>query len=152
MITYIDGDIFKGKEDILVHGCNCMCVMGAGVARQIAKYYPLAYNADKQTIRGDKLKLGSYTSWSGPHTLYDQNITIVNLYSQYIPAAYLKPFDPNAFAIGMSKIKRDFSDKTIAMPKIGAGLAGGDWIEIESMLNDIFLDKHIVVYVYDPIL
>lgn len=46
MIEYVNGDIFKGKDDVIVHGCNCFCNMGAGIALQVAKYYPEAKNID----------------------------------------------------------------------------------------------------------
>lgn len=39
----------KGKFDIIVHGCNCFCEMGAGIARQIKKTFPEAYRADMET-------------------------------------------------------------------------------------------------------
>ena len=36
MIKYIKGDLIKlaqkGKFDIIAHGCNCFCTMGAGIA------------------------------------------------------------------------------------------------------------------------
>ena len=38
---------------------------------------------------------------------------------------------------------------TIAMPKIGAGLAGGDWGLIEQILNDVFQDFDVSVYFLD---
>jgi O-acetyl-ADP-ribose deacetylase (regulator of RNase III) len=34
----------------------------------------------------------------------------------------------------------------IAAPKLGAGLAGGDWNVIEKILNEVFSDYDITVY------
>ena len=35
----IKGDLIKlaqdGEFDVIVHGCNCMCTMSAGIAKQI---------------------------------------------------------------------------------------------------------------------
>ena len=43
----IKGDIIKealsGKYDVVGHGCNCFCVMGAGLAPQMAE----AFGCDK---------------------------------------------------------------------------------------------------------
>jgi O-acetyl-ADP-ribose deacetylase (regulator of RNase III) len=39
MIKYVDGDLIKlalkGEFDVIVHGCNCFCQMGAGIAPQM---------------------------------------------------------------------------------------------------------------------
>jgi len=39
MIRYVDGDLVQmakeGKFDVIAHGCNCFCAMGAGIAPQI---------------------------------------------------------------------------------------------------------------------
>lgn len=44
IVKIINGDIFsafdKGKFDIIGHGCNCMNLMGAGIADKISKLYP----------------------------------------------------------------------------------------------------------------
>ena len=148
MITYVQGDIFKGTEDVIVHGCNCLCKFKRGIALQVARLYPQAYDADKATTRGDVTKLGTYTQWEGRH-YYDltRTVTIINAYTQFYPSVKMKPFDYNAFFSVLLKIKDRFSLRTIAMPKIGAGLAGGDWERIAGIINDVFPDKEIKIYV-----
>jgi len=148
MITYVQGDIFKGTEDVIVHGCNCLCNFGAGIALQVLRLYPQAYDADKATERGNANKLGTFTSWTGQHC-YDlaRTVTIVNAYTQFYPSVKLKPFDYQAFFSVIMKISKIFADKTIAMPKIGAGLAGGDWNRITAMIDGWFGDKEVKIYI-----
>ena len=59
----IRGDLVQlalaGKFDVIVHGCNCMCTMGAGIAKQIKQKFPEAYRVDCQTKKGDRSKLGT---------------------------------------------------------------------------------------------
>ena len=38
---------------------------------------------------------------------------------------------------------------SIHMPRIGCGLAGGNWIEIEKIINDTLIKENINVWVYD---
>lgn len=38
---------------------------------------------------------------------------------------------------------------TIHMPRIGCGLAGGKWEDVEKIINDVLISKNIVVTVYD---
>lgn len=60
----VKGDLLamgKNNElDIIVHGCNCFCAMGGGIAYQIQDQFPDARLADDETVRGDPGKLGTY--------------------------------------------------------------------------------------------
>lgn len=48
----------EGRFDLIVHGCNCFCKMGAGIAKEIKSRYPQAYEQDRLTKYGDKNKMG----------------------------------------------------------------------------------------------
>jgi len=149
MIKYINGDLLKGKDDVIVHGCNCLCNFGAGIALYISEIYPEAYMVDKQTKYKDKNKLGTYSIWTGENKFFpSQQITIVNAYTQFFPNYKMKPFDYEAFAKILIQLKKEFNDKTIGFPKIGAGLAGGNWNTIETMINETFTDKNVNVYIF----
>lgn len=133
----VKGDLIKlGKEghfDVIVHGCNCFCTMGAGIAATVKKEFPEAWLADKMSMTGDKLKLGNYTSANfkiGDHTL-----TVVNAYTQYQPAGDGPQIDYDALREVFYLINRDFSGKRIGYPAIGAGLAGGDWDKIAGIID-----------------
>ena len=62
----VEGDLLKlaieGVFDVIVHGCNCQCVMGAGIAKAIKKVFPDAYAADRETAKGEREKLGTISS------------------------------------------------------------------------------------------
>jgi len=63
MIKYTDGDLVRDADqfDVIAHGCNCFCVMGAGIAPQIKAKFPEAYAADCATTAGDVSKMGTIT-------------------------------------------------------------------------------------------
>jgi O-acetyl-ADP-ribose deacetylase (regulator of RNase III) len=157
MIKYVKGDIFKGGDDVIVHGCNCICNMGAGIALQVQKYYPEAFEADKATKYGDESKLGTYSSWTGPNKFFpEKDITIVNAYTQFSifkrdfrNSRFSKDdlFEYDHFGKLVVDIRNDFEGKSIAFPKIGAGLAHGDWELIKSMINCAFDDIEVKVYI-----
>lgn len=130
----IKGDLLQladaGEFDAIIHGCNCFCAMGAGIALQIKTKYPAASEADKNTIQGHKGKLGTYTS------AQVGDLTIINAYTQYMPG--LNDLQENYAAINtvMRRIAVDFAGKRIGLPLIGAGLAGGDWNIIRDIIRD----------------
>lgn len=130
----IKGDLLQladaGEFDAIIHGCNCFCAMGAGIALQIKTKYPAAWEADKNSIQGHKGKLGTYTS------AQVGDLTIINAYTQYMPG--LNDLQENYAAINtaMRRIAVDFAGKRIGLPLIGAGLAGGDWNIIRDIIRD----------------
>lgn len=147
MIKYVNGDLFRAKEEILIHGCNCFNTMGAGVARMVKTYYPEAAIVDLETEYGSKEKLGSYTCTDAiPHYYRGQSIVIVNAYTQYSLGGNRVNVDYDAVRKVMEEIKEDFKGYTKCMPKIGAGLAGGDWNKIERIINEVIGSEEIVVY------
>ena len=118
----------NGKFDIIVHGCNCVHSMGAGLAKQIKKKYPAAYAVDLTTNKNDKNKLGSYSLCQTSSNKY-----IINGYTEY---RYGNPKNPqvdyDAIKQLFEKINCDFQGKVIGIPQIGAGLSGGDWDKIQN--------------------
>ena len=131
----VKGDLLEmGKNnevDIIVHGCNCFNVMGAGIAAQVAKQFPDAKLADDETVRGDAGKLGTYTIGMGGR------LVILNAYTQYGTSANGEDvFEYNAFKRVLDKIAYRFGKWRIGLPMIGMGLAGGDKVRILTMMEE----------------
>ena len=130
----VQGDLIKlaleGQFDVIVHGCNCFCSMGAGIARTIRLTFPEAYEADLKTTSGDKHKPGTI-SWAKHDA-----ITIVNAYTQYHYSGKPPLVDYDAVRSCFKIIKREFSGLRIGYPAIGAGLAGGDWKIISKIIDE----------------
>ena len=136
----ITGDLIKQDEqfDIIVHGCNCFCTMQCGIAPQIKSKWPEAYEADLQTVKGERQKLGtiSYTT-SSP--------IVVNAYTQYQYGRTKRHCDYEAIASCMKAIKSRFPGRKIGMPKIGAGLAGGDWEIIKTIIATELKEEDVTI-------
>lgn len=81
----VHGDLIKlalaGEFDVIIHGCNCQCAMGAGIAKTIRDVFPEAYQADLATVKGSRTKLGTYSCAAVQRG--GTTITIVNGYTQY---------------------------------------------------------------------
>lgn len=135
----IKGDLLKladeGEFDVIVHGCNCFNTMGAGIALQIKNKYPETWDTDKNTIKGHKGKLGTYTSTKVG------DLIIVNAYTQYMPGYNDLQENYTAIQAVMEKLAVDFEGKKIGLPLIGAGLAGGDWNIIRDIIKTKLKDK-----------
>lgn len=134
-MNIVKGDLIEmGKNnqfDIIVHGCNCFNVMGAGIAYQIQEHFPDAKLADDETVRGDPGKLGTYTIGMGGRLI------ILNAYTQYSMSRDGKDvFEYTAFERVLDKIAYRFGKWRIGLPMIGMGLAGGDPERILPMIEN----------------
>jgi O-acetyl-ADP-ribose deacetylase (regulator of RNase III) len=133
----IEGDLLQlainGEFDVIIHGCNCQCVMGKGIALSIKKKFPQAYEADRKTQAGSSEKLGTF-SFAKIET-NAHCFTVVNAYIQYHWRGQGTKVDYDALKNVMLEIKSCFSGKKIGYPLIGAGLAGGDWSIIYKIID-----------------
>ena len=48
----------------------------------------------------------------------------------------------------LRKVNFKFPRKTVGLPKIGAGLAGGDWIVIKNIIEDELKDLNVTIVEY----
>lgn len=156
----IDGDLIKlaqqGVFDVIAHGCNCFCTMKAGIAPQMAKAFGCdLYPLEEWGHRGDIKKLGNieYRAVSVFDTRNHNGLKklfVVNAYTQYEPRVDIKPLDYEALTLCMRKINTVFEGKHIGLPKIGAGLAGGDWERIKTIIQTEFTKCDVTVVNYKP--
>lgn len=151
MIKYIDGDLIKmaqnGDFDVIGHCANCFCVMGSGIAPQIKNAFPEAYVADCNTNKGDINKLGTISV--GEHG----KLKIVNLYGQFGTKGRQKgemDLDYNALKSALKLTKEKFSGKHFGFNKLGSGLAGGDWVIIEKIIEEVFMGEYVTIVNYTP--
>ena len=134
----VEGDLIEmalnNEFDVIVHGCNCFCKMRNGIAKQIAETFPDAERIDSLTVCGSKSKLGTFTS-----TIYYPNhesLIIVNAYTQFGINRDGSEVSYPAIRSCFNLVKKYFNDHRIGYPKIGAGLAGGDWNIISKIIDE----------------
>jgi len=105
----IQGDLIRlalnGDFDVIIHGCNCFCTMGAGIALTIKKVFPEAYKTDLTTKKGSWKKLGTYSVTKVER--HGHQIIIVNAYTQFHYASGpANKADYNAIRVFLNSICR----------------------------------------------
>ncbi|MBB5018504.1 O-acetyl-ADP-ribose deacetylase (regulator of RNase III) [Chitinivorax tropicus] len=147
----LQGDLLtlamEGHFDVLIHGCNCQHTMGAGIAKQIRTRFPQAYEADLCTEKGSH-KLGCIST-AHVH-LTDHSFVIVNGYTQIHWRGAGVKVSYDALRSVMWHVKQDFSGLRIAYPKIGTGLAGGDWNCISVIIEEELAGENHCLVEYLP--
>lgn len=174
MLYTINGDLVKltlqGTFDHVIHGCNCFHSMSGGIALQFAKAIPSLVEADKQTPFGDRSKLGKYsftdiTTQRSKAFVYepqknqlimrdlpsgseDRTTRIYNLYTQYQPGPDLARQSLIKGLVDLAGVIP--KDDIIAIPRIGCGIAGGNWETLEVTIRIIFTKHKVILVNYKP--
>ncbi len=138
-IVYKTGDMLEAPERIICHGCNAQGSMGAGIALAIRKRYPTVFAAYRKAFESQGKKLGlAQIIWVD----CPDGRTVINAVTQ---ETYGR--DPNVIYVSYPAIERVIAEIdawaaskkaeiVVAFPKIGAGLANGDWAVIERIIED----------------
>ena len=146
-MKYVTGNVVEANERYIAQGCNALGVMGKGVAKAIKQKYKKAYNDYKSHI----LKTDDPLGTANISEQYDGKI-ILNLITQrdygndareYASLEAIK----NSIIHALSQIKDEITD--IAIPKIGAGLGGLKWSDVEQQLIDLEKQLKINFTVYE---
>ena len=150
MITkYIKGDITDTELKYIAHGVNCQNVMGSGVAKALFIKWPKVksnYHEFCKHRSGDGL-LGRVCY---VHVeCRDHQKIIANCFTQEFFGNDGKKYVNYAAIVEcFQKLKDSFKDEVLAIPKIGCGLAGGDWNIVEQLINDTVGDE-LEIWVYE---
>jgi len=167
----IKGDLIQlanqGNFDLITHGCNCFCTMGAGIAVPMKQNYGCdKFPLEAPEYKGDINKLGRIDYQvktlilQKPIKVGNLNLLapdfggfpliVINSYTQYHygsnhPDGVKKPVDYEAITLCMRKINHIFKGKSFGLPKIGCGLAKGDWQIVQRILIQELKDMDVTV-------
>jgi len=149
-IKYTKGDALQpigGGSKTIVHVCNDLGGWGAGFVIAISKKWK-----DPETAYRSRCARGEGHLGAIDFVAVRKEITVANMICQ---RGYSKPGKP---AIDYKYLEtcllqvRAFCEKngdSVHMPRIGCGLAGGRWEEVEQVIKNVFRYSNIQVTVYD---
>ena len=148
-ITYKNGCLIEGfkagEVRAIAHQANCFNTMGSGVAKALREAFPEIYEADCQTEKGSRDKLGSL-SWT-----FNEHGMMFNLYGQYnygYDGSQYTDLDALEQSFKVMKLFLDATDVThVGLPKLGCGLAGANWADVEAIIERQLSDYNVIVYI-----
>ena len=132
-IVYRQGDLLESTHTVLLHGCNAQGVMGSGVARQIRAKWPNVYEIYSLRHRVFGLTLGDIV----PVATIDGKIIVNGITQDFYGRTGDRFVDYDAVAAVIDRVDAHVGSwgvTEVAMPRIGAGLGGGDWQVIENII------------------
>ena len=152
-IEYIKGNAFDTEAPYILHGCNSQGAMGSGFAAGVRAIYPQNVDVYQARHAASPLKLGEVIEVDcGKHIMLN-GITQEfyggdgKMYVSYEAVAdVIREVNHIVKQRGVHQVTPMVR---VAMPKIGSGLAGGDWEIIEQLIEDNSPNFQPIVYVID---
>jgi O-acetyl-ADP-ribose deacetylase (regulator of RNase III) len=145
-IQYVAGDVLTCTQPVLIHGCNDRGVMGSGVARQIRAKWPQVYEAYRVHYDTHGLQLGELICVQTP------DVMVVNAITQHLfgrdGGVYVDYAAIEACYQKLNELMAEWQHTEAAMPRVGAGLGGGDWATISEIIERTATYYVPVVYDY----
>lgn len=146
-MRYVQGDLFQTDCKAIGHGVNRRGLMGAGVARIVREQFPEVYRFYREVclLKPEEIPLGEVLPASDPS---HPGTVIFNMATQDLPGpnANLRAIMTSAFTtLGIAK---SLGIPEVAIPKIGSGIGGLNWEDVEEVLlhAESFNDSKFVVY------
>ena len=153
MINYLKADATIPQTEgniIISHICNDIGAGGKGFVMAISKRWKEPAKQYKQWYKeGKDFALGAVQ-----FVAVEENVWVANIIGQhkiYKDENGNPPIRYEAVKEGLQQVA-GFAQKInakVQMPRIGCGLAGGSWDEIEAIIEDTLLQKGIEVFVCD---
>jgi O-acetyl-ADP-ribose deacetylase (regulator of RNase III) len=149
-IIYKKGDLLQCEESHLIHGCNAQGVMGAGVARLIKEDCPAVFDVYYDAYKRGELVLGNIIWCLAKGKKLNHKMVGNAITQEFYGGRRGADVSYAAIRQVVRKISEQCEENThlisIAMPKIGAGLAGGDWDMIAEIIEEESTHFQPVVY------
>lgn len=145
MIKIVKGDILESKENIICHQVNEDCVMGGGLALQIARTYPKVekeYQEFCKRFDDKKMLYGQYQICQIGKRKY-----IANCFTQREFNTNLK--DIRLVFSGLLESCK-LNGLSICVPyKYGCGIANGNWEEVSKLFEELSNEYGIDIVIYE---
>lgn len=150
MITYLKGDATQPVGDgckIIIHICNDIGMWGAGFTKSLSKHYPKAEEVYRERFSSSDKEC----SCLGMIQFVDisDEIKVINLIAQKGVRTPWNPVPVDYAALNEGEHFVMSNNRSIHMPRIGCGLAGGSWDQIEPMIQRHFILNDVPAFVYD---
>ncbi|MPY66534.1 macro domain-containing protein [Deinococcus sp. SDU3-2] len=156
-LTYVTGDATEPGGTgprLLVHVCNDIGAWGRGFVLALSKRFPEPEKAYKDWAArktGHPFELGEVQ-----FVEVEPDLTVANLIGQHDIARKNRlterpPVRYEAIRTGLKRVREEAerTGATVHMPRIGAGVAGGDWAVIAPIIEEELAAHGIAVTVYD---
>ena len=149
MIHFKTGDLLTEEAEALVNTVNCVGVMGKGIALDFKKTYPSNFRDYAAACKRGEIKPGHMH-------IFETNNLVHPRYIVNFPTKrhWRDPSRIKDIASGLSDLARvigDWQIESIALPALGCGLGGLNWLDVKPLIENVLGDFDAVdIVVFEP--
>ena len=147
MIEITHGDILRADTEAIVNTVNCVGVMGRGIALQFKKAWPDNFKAYAAACNSKNVQPGKMFIFETGQLANPRFIVNFPTKRHWKGASRIEDIESGLVAL-VADIQR-LGIKSIAIPPLGAGLGGLDWLvvrdKIEAAMQPLS-DVHVLLY------
>jgi len=154
MITYLQGDATQPIDSgdairVIAHICNDVGAWGSGFVLALSRRWDAPERAYRRWFKEQQgFELGAIQ-----FRHVESELSVCNMIAQHGCGATdgVPPIRYEALALCLEHLGDLLCDikASVHMPRIGCGLAGGTWGQVEPLIQEHLCSKGVNVYVYD---
>lgn len=149
MIEYTTGDILRDESEALVNTVNCVGVMGRGIALQFKKAWPENFKAYAAACKREEVQPGRMFVFETGRLTPPRYI--INFPTKRHWRGKSRIEDIEAGLEALLDVVRELGIRSLALPPLGSGLGGLDWVEVRTRIEAALSEfPDVRVRVYEP--
>lgn len=146
MITYVTGDIFEAGVQAMVNPVNTVGVMGKGLALAFKQKYPDNFKQYQIACKNNEVKVGQLFVTEHQFGQFIINFPTKQHWRGKSQLSWISE--------GLRQLKAFIIAnhiKSIAIPALGSGLGGLDWVLVKAQINDVLQElTEVQILVFEP--
>lgn len=136
MIHESHGNLLDSDAEALVNTVNTVGVMGKGIALQFRRRFPDMFRAYERAVKRGEVSLGQMHVWdtgamTGPRF-------VINFPTKGHWRARSRLSDIEAGLVDLVRVVQEKSISSIAVPPLGCGSGGLDWVDVRPLIESAF--------------
>jgi O-acetyl-ADP-ribose deacetylase (regulator of RNase III) len=150
MIKFQSGDILDSKCHALVNTVNTVGIIGKGVALQFKHEFPHNFTVYRNSFIRRDLRIGQLLTVQDCSTRMGERI-IINFPTK---THWRLPSEYSYVEQGLKSLAILIPEKaltSIAIPALGCGNGGLDWIKIKDMIEQHLASIEAYIEIYEPV-
>jgi O-acetyl-ADP-ribose deacetylase (regulator of RNase III) len=149
MIEYKSGDILKEDAEALVNTVNCVGVMGRGIALQFKKAFPENFKAYASACKNEEVQPGRMFVFETGQLTNPRYI--INFPTKRHWRGKSRMEDIEAGLKALVDIIRQYDIRSVALPPLGSGLGGLNWLEVRTHIAAALKPlAEVRIIIYEP--
>ncbi len=149
MLHFMNGDLLKQDAEALVNTVNSVGIMGRGIALQFRNAFPENYKAYVVACEHGQVQPGRMFVFE-TGSLYNPRY-IINFPTKRHWKGKSRMEDIQSGLKALIEEIRQRHIKSIALPPLGAGLGGLDWLDVkQEILKALQNIPNVEIYVFEP--